>query len=415
VIGWGFNTRVNNNWDDSQKLDPAEQAGLMLFRIGFGIMFIVVPLTASLSRRAPVIIAPIGAVIMLAAAFMTRNGTNAVQKARTLLWSPLSIITGMLFVWALLSLLWTPWLDNASERLFRTSSTAFLTFATVMLLPERMKTSNLYLIAIGVCLSIITTLILHFSPPVRVDSVALDRNMIILTLLGWPAVTYLALKKRSFESMVVAGAIGTLLLGLRGPSLLPALLVGAIILGGAVNNTRAAALALIAGIMVTILAAPLWAFTLSHMPTQSGGLSGLLQIWAELIAKDPLRLLTGHGLDTALRNKISPALEISTPKSLLFEIWYELGLIGAVCLSAFLIMSVESISRLNDRVAPYALGAFGFAFSLSIMGLGTSQTWWLTTLSMTIIAFAAIIHRENAVMRPVAIMATSEQSSFKTE
>jgi hypothetical protein len=406
---------VNNDWDDSQKLHPAEQAGLMLFRIGFGIMFIMVPLSAGLSRRAPVVLAPIGAVIVLAAAFMTRNGVDAIQRARTLPWSPLGIIAIVLFLWALLSLLWTPWLGHASERLFRIVSTALLTFAVVTMLPKRMKTSNLYLVAIGVGLSIIVTLILQFSPPVRVDGVAFDRNMILLTLLGWPTVTYLALKKRIFESMIVAGAIGTLVIGLRGPIILPALLVGAIILGGAVSNTRAAALALIAGILVTILAAPVWALALSHMPVQSGGLSGLLQAWAEVIAKDPLRLLTGHGLDTALRNKIFSFSETSVPRSLLFEIWYELGLIGAVCLTAFLIFSVEGIARLNDRVAPYALGAFGFALSLSIMGLGTSQMWWLTSLSMTIIAFAAIIRRENEFVRPVAIMASTEPQNLRLE
>jgi hypothetical protein len=406
---------VNNDWDDSQKLHPAEQAGLMLFRIGFGIMFIMVPLSAGLSRRAPVVLAPIGAIVMLAAAFMTRNGVDTIQRLRSLPWSPLGIIAIVLFIWALLSLLWTPWLGYASERLFRIVSTALLTFAAVRLLPRRMKTSNLYLVAIGVCLSIIMTLILQFSPPVKVDGIAFDRNMILLTLLAWPTVTYLALKKRVFESMIIAGAIGTLVIGLRGPTILPALLVGAIILGGAVNNKRAAALALIAGISVTILAAPVWAFALSHMPAQSEGLSGLLQAWAEVIAKDPLRLLTGHGLDTAFRNKIFPFPETAVPKSLLFEIWYELGLIGSVCLTAYLILSVEGIARLNDRVAPYALGAFGFALSLSIMGLGTSQMWWLTAVSMTIIAFAAIIRRENEVARPVAIMASPDQQNSRLE
>jgi hypothetical protein len=403
--GW----RVKNNWDDSQKLDPAEQAGQMLFRIGFGIMVILLPLSAALSRRAPVIIAPIGSIVLIVAAFMVQDRSNELQRVRALLLGPVGSIAIALLGWALLSLIWTPDLNNAAERWFRISGTAALTIGVVLMLPEKMKTSNLYLMAFGVSLNIMAIMILLFIQPLNIDPIAIERGAIFATLLAWPAVTYLSLKKRSLASMSVAGSIGAIILIMKGPIVLPALLIGAVVLGGALNNRRAAALSLIAGILVVLLAAPIWAMTLSYSPPQESGLGRLMQVWADIIVKDPVRLLTGHGMDTALRNKISPLLETSAPKSLMFEIWYELGLIGAIGLSAFLIFSVERISQLGNHVAPFALGAFGFALALSIMGLGTSQTWWLTALSMTIIAFAAIANRENSVVRPVAVFMTPEQ------
>jgi hypothetical protein len=406
---------VSNNWDDSRREDPAERAGQMLFRVGFGILVILLPLSAVLSRRAPVIVAPIGCLVLIVAAFMTRDDLNIFQRTKSAFLGPVGIIATLLFGWGLLSMIWTPFPATAGERLFRISGTAALTIGAILLLPERMKTSNLYLIAFGAGLNIIAVLISILAKPVRIDPIVIERGTIFVTLLAWPAVTYLSLKKRSLESMAIAGSIGAIILIMKGPIMLPALLVGAVILGGALNNRRAAALSLIAGILVTILAAPVWAIALSYLPTQEAGLARLMQIWADVISKDPVRLLTGHGMDTALRNTISPLLETSAPKSLLFEIWYELGFIGAVGLTAFLIFSVERISNLGNRVAPFALGAFGFALALSVIGLGTSQTWWLTALSMTIIAFAAIANRENAVARPVALFNAPAQESFKSE
>jgi hypothetical protein len=401
---------LNTRWEAKQKSDPAERAGQMLFRIGFATLVILLPLSAALSRRGPVIVAPIGCIILILAAFITRDDAYVFQKAKSLLLRPIGLVAMAILGWALLSLVWTPFPGNAAERLFRIYGTAAITLGAVAMLPDRMRTSNLYLIAFGAGVNIILIMALLLAQPVQVNTVTVERGTIFVTLLAWPAVTYLSLKKRSLESMAIAGSVGAIILMLKGPIILPSLLVGAVVLGGALNNRRAATISLFAGIVFTIMAAPVWAIILSLFPIQEDGLARLMQIWADVITKDPIRLLTGHGMDSALRNKISPLLEVSAPKSLLFEVWYELGLIGALCLSAFLILCVERVSQLGNHVAPFALGAFGFAFALSVTGLGTSQTWWLTALSMTIIAFAAVANRENSVERPVALFATETKS-----
>src|SRR3712207_8495581 len=48
----------------------------------------------------------------------------------------------------------------------------------------------------------------------------------------------------------------------------------------------------------------------------------LFRSWRQIILSEPLRLLTGHGLETALRGRYFGLVPPSAPSTLLFEIWY---------------------------------------------------------------------------------------------
>ncbi len=106
-----------------------------------------------------------------------------------------------------------------------------------------------------------------------------------------------------------------------------------------------------------------------------------MQVWADIIQADPLRLVTGHGVETALRNRISSALDVSAPTSLIFEVWYELGVLGALALTVAVGFTAMNLARLSRTLGSFGLGCLGFAFGLSVMGLGTrrpggSRPWW---------------------------------------
>jgi hypothetical protein len=189
---------------------------------------------------------------------------------------------------------------------------------------------------------------------------------------------------------------------MQGPAVLPALLIGAVLLGGAINNLRGASAAFLAGVALLVMGGPLIALVLSFLTPQESGFGRTMQVWSDIIVADPSRLLTGHGIETALRNRISQLLDPEAPKSLLFEVWYELGVLGALAATTLLCLAIAAIGRLGRAIAPFALGCMGFAFSLAVIGLGTSQTWWVTALGATAILFAAIVNGENRSERPVA-------------
>lgn len=395
----GFMARSLNRKAD---IDPAEQAALLLFRLGFAILAIALPVAAVISRRAPVVIAPIGAGVMVAATLMMPGQPLGGGRLGRLLASTGGLAASFLLVWSALSLLWTPFPEAAAERLFRLAGSAGLAIAAIAALPPRMRTSNLWLPVLGVGLSALLAMGVALVRPVAVDAQAIERGAVLITLVAWPAVTWLSMKRRSIAAMGIAAAVGCLAIVLQGPAMLPALLVGAVLLGGAINDIRGASMAFIAGVVVLILGGPLIAMLLSLLAPQESGFGRTMQLWSDIIVADPSRLLTGHGLETALRNRISQQLDPGAPKSLLFEVWYELGLLGALATAIALAAGIAGAARLGRAIAPFALGCIGFAFALSVIGLGTSQTWWITALAATAIIFAAVANGEFKTERPVA-------------
>jgi hypothetical protein len=385
---------------DERTTDPARQAALLLFRIGFAILFIILPVAAVFSRRAIVIIAPIGATVMICATLMMKGKSRGGLALSAMALSACGLSGLFLFFWSGLSLLWTPYPGPAAERLARIGAILLLAMGATAALPERMRVSNLYLLSVGVGLAAIVALADALLMLGEHDPINQDRAAVLISLLAWPAVAWLAIKQRSLPAMGIAGGVGALAISLQGPDILPALLVGAVLLGGAMTNLRAVACATAAAAVVLMLAAPLIALGLSLLTEQTSEFGRTMQLWADIIRADPSRLITGHGLETALRNRISQALDPSAPKSLLFEIWYELGVLGALgvaCAIAFAILGAAGIGR---RLGPFALGAIGFAYALAVTGLGTSQNWFVTALATAVIAFVAVLRGEYRTERP---------------
>jgi hypothetical protein len=377
---------------------PVEQAALMMFRIGFAILFLLMPISMLLSRRALFVLAPIGMIVLVVASVLL-----AAEKSRPGLgfWLPRGIVLpGLLFLilWSMVSLLWSPFVEAGWTRLFQMSSSVVLVAMIMGLLPARMRSSNLYLIVVGVGAGLCALCVTLMIKPQRVPPIVFERALILVALLAWPAVAWLAIKRRSAAAMAIAAATGGLALVWQG-AIVPALLAGGVVLGGALNNRNSTAAALVAGICALILGAPVIALLIGLLPSQGTGLGTTLQSWADIILRDPLRLLTGHGLETSLRNRLSSVLDPAAPKSLLFEVWYELGLFGALALAVTLAGTIRAILRLDPVLVPYLLGCLAFAFTLAATGLGTSQTSSIWSLATVVVCFAALARGELRVSR----------------
>ncbi len=400
-MGWGRMTVGIGH----RTVDPAEQAAQLLFRIGFGILCIMLPVAAVFSRRALVVIAPIGILVLISAALMMKGRSDAALRIRQALTSPVGYAALFLAAWSAMSLAWTPYPGPGAERLFRVVGSAAIAIAAILALPERMRASNLYLLSLGVGLAALCALGTAVLQPSLSDPLVMERATILISLMAWPAVTWLSIKRRSVAAMGIAGVVGCLGLVLQGTTILPALLVGAVLLGGAMNNLRGSAVAFITAITILVMGAPLIAVGISLLTQQGSGFGRTMQVWADVIMADPSRLLTGYGLETALRNRLYQALDTSAPTSLLFELWYELGLLGALAFTIGMAMATLGIARLGRVMGPFALGCTGFAFALAVMGLGTSQTWWVTAIATTCIAFVAVANGEYRTERPAARVA----------
>ena len=119
---------------------------------------------------------------------------------------------------------------------------------------------------------------------------------------------------------------------------------------------------------------------------------------------EPIRLLTGHGLDTALRSQLAGILPLGAPQSILFEIWYELGVLGALPVAFIVFTAVRSAAGSGEAIGPCLVGAVLNLFAFACLGLVGSQTWWLTLISVLSIAFSAVIHGRFGTRRPKAVL-----------
>jgi hypothetical protein len=388
--------------DYSREEEAAARASALLFRIGFAILVIAMPIAAVVSRRAVVVLGPVGAGVLFFASLLMPGRRDPFSRLAQLGTSPATLAGLFLILWSVLTLAWTPFPEAAAERLARVVGIVALALGAVLALPERMRASNLYLMTLGVGAAGVLW-IAAVATGRDTDPVAIERARVVIILLAWPSVAWLAIKRRAVSAMAIAGIAGSLSLMGESQALPIALLAGAVVLGGAFANGRAAVRGVGIAMAALVLAGPLLALVSLLLPAAAGGTLREWQIWGEIIQADPSRLITGHGVETSLRNRfVTGSLDQSAPNSLIFELWYELGVLGAISAAALLAGSALALQRQMGPATRFALAAMAFTFALALLGLGTQQTWWLTALSVTAIAFAAVVNGAHRTSRPAA-------------
>ena len=138
------------------------------------------------------------------------------------------------------------------------------------------------------------------------------------------------------------------------------------------------------------------------LPDSADDFAQMLSIWADVIRQSPIEVITGHGLDTVLRGQMNGTLPQPAPATLLFETWYELGLVGAAAGAACLYFAIRAAGRMTGALAAGGVAAYVTAFALAALGFASFQTWWLMTLTAVVLLFTAIARGQYRTERPVA-------------
>jgi hypothetical protein len=123
-------------------------------------------------------------------------------------------------------------------------------------------------------------------------------------------------------------------------------------------------------------------------------------VWGQIVGKDGLRTLIGHGFDAGARAVTAGYLPLSSPHSFLFEFWFELGIVG-VCAAAFVIALVFQLAGSAPAlIAPLLLAGLMSALLVSAFGVGLAPIWWVTFLALDALAFALVLHGHFRGRRP---------------
>lgn len=391
--------------------DPAAEAAALLRRVGFATLLLAVPAAALVTRRGVVVLVPIGVSLLALAAALDGAYRPLRESWRAVIASPAGIAAAIVLAWSALSLIWTPFPAQGVDRLFSLVATVGMAVVGYLALPDRMRSANLYLIPLGVgfAAGVGAAVALLGAPGGRDPEIVaqnLDRGLTVLALMVWPAASWLRSRGRQAETLVVA-ALAALVIVI-GPTATPAiaLAIGALAFGATVvfpkNGVRFAAYAmaglLALGPLIPFILRPIATlFLASQHPTMR-----TMRIWRSVVAGEPERLVTGHGFETALRGRLEGLLPVNAPNTILFELWYELGLIGALAAAFALYAAVTACGRRSPPLVPGMVAAFATAFAFACLGIGTAQMWWFTALALVVLVFVAIERGQFRTTRPKA-------------
>jgi hypothetical protein len=396
-------------------LDPTADSAMLLRRIGFATLALALPLASLVSRRAAVVLVPIG-VALLAIAMLIEDRQAFTTSLRLSVTSRPGLILIGLVGWAVLSLIWSPYTTSASEKAANLLLAVTLGFLSVAALPDRMRASNLNLAALGTGLAAAFALMLVVLAALRRSDAevgSVERGISVVLIMAWPALAWLLSRARGLTALGLSLVVGLLTLTRIEDGEAVAMLCG-VVAFGAVSASRALSARVIALIIAGLmLLAPMLPFLLipivSRFPESGGDLALMLGIWADVVTREPVQLITGHGLDTVLRGRITGALPQTTPTTLLFETWYELGLVGATAAAACLYFAIRAAGRMPGALAAGGVAAYATAFALTALGFATLQTWWLMTLAAVALMFSAIARGQYRTERPVAPLNEPQQ------
>ncbi|MCI0466910.1 MAG: hypothetical protein L0Y57_07905, partial [Beijerinckiaceae bacterium] len=133
-----------------------------------------------------------------------------------------------------------------------------------------------------------------------------------------------------------------------------------------------------------------------------GAASAPMLIWSDLVVAQWPRLITGHGFDFVHRGLNFGYLPARTPTSFLFVLWYDFGLVGAASFAVFLVLLFREAGKIPVGAAPAVLAGLVAVLTIFLLGIATSQIWWLTLLGCDAIAIALLTKSGDKSKRPEA-------------
>jgi hypothetical protein len=380
--------------------DPAAGAANLVLRIGVLVLVIGAPCAAVVSRRLLFVLMPVGAVLMLIGALLLPAASERIRRHLAVgVGSPIVLAAVFLMMWTGLSLLWTPYLDPAFERYFKTAGTALLVIVGISALPDHIRASNSNLVAIGTAaaaLAIVFVAIFapHITRATDPDGTTLQRATIGVVVLLWPALSAVILRDRIASAGSIAIVVSVAVVMVWTPMALGALIIGMMTFSFAYSKpllTGRVLGGLVAALIVLAPAIPLALAPFLPNRIDPNGIAALINDWGTVVRGEGVRLVTGHGFDAAIRALVAGILPPRTPRGLLFDVWYELGVTGAVAMAVMLWFAFQSAARLGRVIAPFMLAALASASAIAISGLAGAQLWWMTLLAVVALAFAIVV------------------------
>ncbi len=319
--------------------------------------------------------------------------------------------------WAAVSSLWSPWDGPTAVKTIALLALGIPFAAATAAGPKSAALTLSAATAAFVVLAILLGIEAAFGMPInhaiqpQVPWGELNRNpsrgLIVLLALIWPTAAWLLAQRRRWSS-TLAGAIIAVsaLLSLQFDQLVTAIAFGAAALAFtfALFAHRFALLATSFGLAVWMLIAPFATPILVASPQLVDAVplswAHRIAIWRYTCARILEQPWIGHGIDAgrtttdmlSIRGLETRGIPVH-PHSASLQVWYDLGLVGALLAAALLAYGGWRLSKhfAHDRTGAAAtaavLGMFGL---MANVGWSLWQEWWMATLLLSAALIAAL-------------------------
>jgi hypothetical protein len=396
--------------------DPAEEAARLLTRIGVFLLFVVSLSLPALVGQTIYILLPIGAALLLSGASVSPAPHGKAASFWSVLGAPPVLAAIFLVAWAAISLSWTPFASGPPERLLKNGLTFLLVAVASGFLPARTRVCDLNLLPIGAgaasfALAGAAALEIYrhraLTAEELVDGTALARAGVTLALILWPAAGALAMRGRwrLAGALLAAGAAASI--GAGASNIAPAVFLGALAFAVSFGRARGTARVLGRTAALAIICAPLVALIARYAPgSHMAEISHALDIWGALTANGGVRSLTGHGFGAALYGLFGGYLDPHTPRGLLFQVWFDLGVVGAAALALMAWRAFVAVGGLRPALAPFLIGGLVTALVVAALGPAAEQLWAVTAAGLTGIAYILVMRGQFRKRRPLAPMSS---------
>ncbi len=232
--------------------------------------------------------------------------------------------------------------------------------------------------------------------------VALNRNVTVLVMLTWPTLWWLCKRSAPMTAaawtraiLFGAAALAVTLMSTHSSSKV-ALLCSACVFGFALLKPRLA-LAFVTSAWIVL---SLFMLPLASVVEKAGlknaewvKVSGRqrIAIWGATAEATHQKFLRGIGAGATPYHPLSHAAQSrinSHAHNIYLQVWFELGAIGAILLSATGLFILRAMSRLSDDALPLALTQVSAFIAMSTFAYGFWQTWLNATYALGAICVA---------------------------
>lgn len=222
---------------------------------------------------------------------------------------------------------------------------------------------------------------------------ATNRPVVVLCLMLWPALLCFGSDRLRASAWLLYGVTLLAAFGTESQSAQLAMIAGGA--AAAVAQWRPVwALWLVgSGGVAVLLGLP---FALSVLDVHRVGdmaigdavtVHARLELWIYVAGKILQQPVTGYGLEIGrymvlddMPRQFFHGIRMHHPHNGVLQIWFELGLIGALAASAAWIYLFRTLAGLSGGVQAAALGAVTYAFTVSTVSHGLWQSWWIAAM-----------------------------------